>query len=91
MENTWLQVGFEQGAVGLAGFAGLVLCAAAALWRRLRAGDPFAPVLAAALAAFLPLSLLDSLFDFPRISLIVYLILLCALFDSKKAMPKGII
>jgi hypothetical protein len=91
LENTWLQVGFEQGALGLAGFAGLVLCAAAALWRRLRAGDPFAPALAAALAGFLPLSLLDSLFDFPRISLLVYFILMCALFDDKKAMPKRII
>jgi hypothetical protein len=91
LENTWLQIGFEQGAFGLAGFALLVLSAVAALWRRLRAGDPFAPVLAAALAAFLPLSLLDSLFDFPRISLIVYLLLFCALLDDKKSMSKRII
>jgi hypothetical protein len=42
-------------------------------------------------AAFLALSLLDSLFGFPRISLIVYLIPSCALLDGKKAMPKGII
>jgi hypothetical protein len=91
LENTWLQVGFEQGALGLAGFTALIMCAMAALWRRLRAGDPFAPVLAAALAAFLALSLLNSLFDFPRISLLVYLILLCALHNDKKAMSKRII
>lgn len=91
LENTWLQIGFEQGALGLAAFAGLMLCAMAALRRRLRAGDRFVPVLAAALAAFLPLSLLDSLFDFPRISLLVYLILLFTLFDDKKIMFKRII
>jgi hypothetical protein len=91
LENTWLQIGFEQGALGLAAFSALVACAIGALWRRLRAGDPFAPVLAAALAAFLTLSILNSLFDFPRIALLVYLILLCALYDDKKTMPKGII
>jgi hypothetical protein len=48
-------------------------------------------VLAAALAAFLTLSILNSLFDFPRIALLVYLILLCALHDDRKTMPKGII
>ena len=89
LENTWLQLVFEQGVCGLAGFAGLVLCALAALARRLRAGDPFAPALAAALAAFLALSLVDSVFDFPRISLMVFLLLLSALFDAKKAMPHG--
>jgi hypothetical protein len=91
LENTWLQIAFEQGALGLATFAGVMLCAMAALWRRLRAGDRFAPVLAAALAAFLPLSLLDSLFDFPRISMIVYLMLLCALIGDKKPIQRGIV
>jgi hypothetical protein len=89
LENTWLQLVFEQGVPGLAGFAGLVLCALAALARRLGAGDPYAPALAGSLAAFLALSLVDSVFDFPRISLIVFLILLSALFDSRKTMSLG--
>jgi O-antigen ligase len=89
LENTWLQIVFEQGLLGLAGFAGLVLCAIATLLRRLRAGDPYAPVLAAALAAFLALSPLDSVFDFPRLSMIVYLILLQRLHDGKKSMQDG--
>ncbi|HEX9171595.1 MAG TPA: hypothetical protein VF861_02950, partial [Telluria sp.] len=84
LENTWLQLAFEQGLLGVAAFAALVLCALAALRRRLRAGERHAPVLAAALAAFLALSLLNSVFDFPRISLLVYLILFQALSDGRK-------
>ncbi|MBC7455966.1 MAG: O-antigen ligase family protein [Massilia sp.] len=79
LENTWLLIAFEQGLFGLLTFAALVLCAIATLTRKLRAGDAFAAALAAALAAFLVLSLLDSVFDFPRISTMVYLILLLSL------------
>jgi hypothetical protein len=87
LENTWLQLGFEQGLAGLAAFGGLLLCAVAALGRRLHAGDRHAPVLAAALAAFFTLSLVNSVFDFPRISLLVYLILFHALSDIRKKVP----
>lgn len=90
LENTWVQLAFEQGLAGLAAFSGLACCAALALWRRLRAGDPYAPALGAALAAFVALSLLDSLFDFPRISLLVYWLLFQAMLNDKKTMPKGI-
>jgi O-antigen ligase len=89
LENTWLQVGFEQGLAGLAAFAALVGAAFAALGRRLRAGDRHAPVLAAALAAFLALSPLSSVLDFPRISLIVYLLLLQAISLAGKDMQSG--
>ncbi|WLI88900.1 hypothetical protein Q4S45_19685 [Massilia sp. R2A-15] len=90
LENTWVQLAFEQGLAGLAAFAGLAACAALALWRRLRAGDPWAAALGAALAAFFTLSLLDSLFDFPRISLLVFLLIVQALFRAQKTMPSGI-
>ena len=43
LENTWLQLAFEQGLPGLAAFGALLLCAGAALLRRLRAGDRYAP------------------------------------------------
>jgi hypothetical protein len=89
LENTWLQVLFEQGLAGVAAFAGLVLCAVSALARRLRAADPFAPALTAALATFLALSLLNSVLDFPRIALLVYLILLLTLSDVKKSIRSG--
>lgn len=91
LENTWLQLGFEQGLAGLAAFGALVGAALAALGRRLRAGERHAPALAGALAAFLALSLLSSVFDFPRISLIVYLLLLQALFVAPKEMPSGML
>jgi hypothetical protein len=87
LENTWLQLAFEQGLLGVAAFGALLLCAIAALVRRLRARDPYAPVLAATMAAFLALSPLDSLFDFPHIAILVYLILLHTLSDVKKTMP----
>lgn len=90
LENTWLQLAFEQGLPGVAAFAALLLCALRALARRLRARDPDAPALAAALAAFLALSLFDSLFDFPHITMLIYLILLFAVSDGKKTMPLGI-
>lgn len=89
LENTWLQLAFEQGLPGLAAFGALLLCAQRALARRLRAREPFAPALAAALAAFLALSLLDSLFDFPRLATLVYLILIYTLSDSKKTMRQS--
>lgn len=89
LDNTWLQIAFEQGLSGLVAFAGLVLCAILALVRRLRTGDPFAPALAAALAAFLVLSLLNSLFDFPRITTMIYLILFLIFCNSKKYIPSG--
>lgn len=89
LENAWLQLVFEQGLVGLAAFGALLLAAGAALARRLRARDAHAPVLAAALAAFLALSPFDSVFDFPRLALLVYLILLQAAFDGETTMPEG--
>jgi hypothetical protein len=86
LENTWLQLAFEQGLPGLAAFGALLLCALRALARRLRARGPFAPALAATLAAFLALSVFDSLFDFPRIATLVYFILFWTLSDSNKTM-----
>ena len=85
LENTWLLLAFEQGAFGVVTLAALVLCAVSALRRRLRAGDAFAATLAAALAAFLVLSLLDSVFDFPRISTLFYMVLLLSLYVDNKS------
>jgi hypothetical protein len=68
IENLWLQVFFEQGAFGVLALAALLACAGAALARRRK--EPYAAALAAALAAFLTLAVLDSLFDFPRLGLL---------------------
>ena len=74
-ENTWLQLYFEQGAIGLALFVLLVSYAALFSATRLRDRDFPLPSLGAALLGFLALGTLDSLFDFPRLALVFFLVL----------------
>lgn len=78
-KNLFLQIYFEQGWLGLAIFIGILLCLARSLQKRYRENAfPFPPV-AAALASFLTVGMVDSLFDFPRMSLMFYLLAACAL------------
>ena len=67
LENTWLQLAFEQGVLGLAAFAALLLCAGCrAAGAGLRARRSATPrCWRRRWPAFLALSLLDSVFDFP--------------------------
>ncbi|WP_158590477.1 VanZ family protein [Noviherbaspirillum cavernae] len=74
IENLWLQLYFEQGAVGLLLFALLAVQSGVALRRRHRDKGLPVPALAAALIGFLALGALNSLFDFPRLSLLFYLL-----------------
>ncbi|HEY5799715.1 MAG TPA: O-antigen ligase family protein [Burkholderiaceae bacterium] len=87
-ENTWLQLYFEQGLIGVALF-GLLLVA---VWRsariHLRDADYPLPPIAAALCGFLALGMLDSLFDFPRLSLLFYLMVALILL-RKHAQPSA--
>jgi O-antigen ligase len=76
LENLWLQIYFEQGAFGLLSFFALAIIAAGALIKQFRANDHYAVVLASSLAAFLTLAMFDSLFDFPRMSLLFYLLII---------------
>jgi len=73
-KDLWLQLYFEQGGIGLALFAALVVYAFIALARRWREPGFPAPVLAAALVAFLTVGVVDSLFDVPRMALLFYLL-----------------
>ncbi|MHB1247741.1 MAG: VanZ family protein, partial [Sulfuriferula sp.] len=73
-KDLWLQLYFEQGGIGLALFAALVIYAFIALARRWREPEFPAPVLAAALVAFLTVGVVDSLFDMPRMALLFYLL-----------------
>ncbi|HTD04325.1 O-antigen ligase family protein [Undibacterium sp.] len=78
-KNLWLQVYFEQGWLGLSIFIGLLLYVGVSLLARYREKVfPFPPV-AAALTAFLTVGIVDSLFDFPRMSLMFYLLVACVL------------
>jgi hypothetical protein len=74
-----LNVLFEQGLIGLALFALLVVMV---LWRLAvgrAAAHPAAPYLAAAVAGFLVVGLFDSLTDVPRVAFVFYLLSMAAL------------
>ena len=74
-ENTWLQLYFEQGVIGLVLFVLLVSYAVFFSSTRLRERDFPLPSLGAALLGFLALGTLDSLFDFPRLTLLFFLVM----------------
>jgi hypothetical protein len=85
LENLWLQLYLEQGALGVLAFAALLAYGCLALWKLQRGGDLYAPALAGGLAAFAALSAVDSLFDFPRISLLFGLILAQVLWPGRRS------
>ncbi|GAB4271727.1 MAG: hypothetical protein Kow0092_26620 [Deferrisomatales bacterium] len=64
----------EQGWLGLAAVASLVLGAVGALIRRLREGEPSAPVLLSSLAGFLAVGAWGTLLDTPRLALLFFLL-----------------
>jgi hypothetical protein len=86
LENTWLQLYFEQGGFGVLAFAALLIVSALLLRQRQRDRDLYAPALAASLTAFLTLCMVNSLFDFPHMSLLFFLLIAQSLFDSKRTM-----
>jgi hypothetical protein len=76
LENLWVQIYFEQGAFGLLIFSLLVIMIIVRLIKLNRLHHPFAPALSASIAAFLALSIIDSVFDFPRMSFLFYMIVI---------------
>lgn len=81
-KNLFVQIFFEQGAVGLLIF---VMSTALALYRSGRgalAGNIMSLAIFASLASFLSIGLFDSLFDDPRMSLVYFVILICALYNK---------
>jgi len=80
-KNLFLQIYFEQGLLGSGLMLALLLyCAVLLVRRRSEPGFP-APLFAAALTGFLTVGLIDSLFDFPRMSMIFYLIVMLIQFQ----------
>lgn len=74
LENLWLQTYFEQGTAGLLAFALMAITIPFLLSAQRRANTfPVAPF-AAAFSGLLALGCVDSVFDFPRISLLFYLL-----------------
>ncbi|WP_205746735.1 hypothetical protein, partial [Duganella callida] len=83
LENWWLQMLIEQGACGVLAHVLLLACAAMALLRRRRAPYRAMPAVAAALAAFLTLTFIDSLGDFYRITFVFYLITILTMLQAR--------
>jgi len=74
LENTWVQIYFEQGAFGLLIFTLLIASVMTKLVTLNRLHHPFASAMIASMSAFLTLSAFDSIFDFPRMSFLIYTI-----------------
>ncbi len=78
-KNMELHLFFEQGLLGICAFSGLLFSAIARLARKTGTGDPNAIQLLASLLGLLTVGLFDSVLDFPRLSLLVYLLLYLSL------------
>lgn len=79
VKNFALNLYFELGALGLGTLGTLLAFALLDLSARARRAEPDAAVWLAALAGFLVIGLFDSLLDVPRLALLFFLVLLCAL------------
>lgn len=79
IKNLWLHLYIESGLCGLASMLALLALAGMRLARRAARGGNGATAMLAALAGFLAVGVFDSLLDVPRIALLFYLLLLCAL------------
>ncbi|WP_402718216.1 hypothetical protein [Janthinobacterium rivuli] len=77
----------ETGWCGALSMLALLAAASQRLLRRAARGDPGALACAAALLGFLVVGLFDSLLDVPRIALLCYLMLLCALLQPVSSPP----
>lgn len=82
-KNLWLHVYFEQGVIGLALFLLLGVAAVSSLLKRMNRGDNLAPALLAVLAGVCAVGLFDSLLDFTRINVLVFLLLWLSLMRSR--------
>ncbi|OBV37749.1 hypothetical protein [Janthinobacterium psychrotolerans] len=81
IKNLWLHLYVESGVSGLLSMLGLCVLACANLVRRAAQGPGAhgAAAMLAALAGFMVIGVFDSLLDVPRIALLFYMLLLCAL------------
>ncbi|PKV44110.1 hypothetical protein CLU92_1442 [Janthinobacterium sp. 61] len=82
-----LQLLVETGWCGALSMLGLLALAGLRLLRQAAGGDQGALACAAALLGFLVVGLFDSLLDVPRIALLCYLMLLCALLQPPPSPP----
>ena len=72
--NIWVLLYFEQGLMGIAAFALLVILVGCRLLMRIKHGDRSAVIIAAAFLGLLIVGIAESVLDAPRIAFLVYLI-----------------
>jgi len=75
LENVWVQLYFEQGALGMLLFFLLMTYVVSVVALRYEEKAFPAPALAAALAGFMMLGTVDSIFDFPRMSMMFFMLI----------------
>ena len=89
LENQWLEVYFDQGALGVIAFVWLTLAGMVLLVRRGLRGDVTAMGLAAALAGALTVGLFSTIFFSERITLLFYLLLLLGVAGTARGSKLG--
>lgn len=82
IKNVWVDMYFEQGWFGLAGFAALLLYSGVRALRGLAADGGFSLAVLAAMLGFLAVGLVGTLLDVPRI-LLLFFLLLFGLFPAR--------
>lgn len=83
IKNLFVGLYFDQGLVGLVLFAALLTVVIARLLRQIMAGERFSAVLLASLTGFMVVGIIGSLFDAPRMTLMLYLVLFTSLLTGE--------
>ena len=79
VENTWLLVLLETGWIGLICFLSVLVFRLLRLLGRSSRNSPHSAIWLAAMGGFLVVATVNSQFEFPRITLMFFLVMLCAL------------
>ncbi|MBI5331623.1 MAG: hypothetical protein HZB71_13560 [Betaproteobacteria bacterium] len=88
IKNLWVNIYFDQGALGALALAGLFFTVLAASVQRARRGDLWGVATAAALVSFLTVGLFGGLLDMPRVMFLCFLLLLASALSGARRTPK---
>ena len=87
-ENQWVQILFEQGWIGVTLFSFLIIYFFIHLYQQLLKKNVYSVIIASSFTGFLVVTIIDSPFDMPRITLLFYLLFFSSLLHKK---PQSII
>ena len=88
-KNLWVQILFEQGWPGLLSFTLLLLAAVISLYLKISQHQLLAIVLLSSLSGFMILSIIDSTFDTPKITLLFFMLLFLSFSKINTPINKG--